>query len=257
MELLHQSLRWLHIATGFFGLVLFWVPAFARKGGEIHRRAGQLFVNCAYAVLATAVLALSAQLSLAYSTPNAPEAKNLAFAVLLFYLSLITFASVRHGVRVIATRQQPEAIQTPFHQGLAVAIIVASFLLGGIGLKLDAMLLLAFSPLGILSGVGMLRYIYASNNKYMGWFYEHMGAMIGSGIAFHTAFAVFGVRRLFDLPQAGLLSMAPWLLPSVVGITADVLLKRRYRRRFAKAEQAFNNRVNTTKPLEELAMQLG
>ena len=257
MELLHQALRFLHIATGFFGLVLFWIPAFAHKGSNLHRRAGRLFELCAYVVLATAVLALSTQLSLVYSGSGPVEPKNLIFAALLFYLSLLTFASVRHGVRVIATRQQPETIKTPFHQGLAIAVIIASLLLSAIGLRYDALLLLAFGPLGILSGLSILRYIGSANSRHMGWFYEHLGAMIGSGIAFHTAFAVFGARRLFGLPEEGFIAIIPWLLPAVVGTLANTLLERSYRRRFAKAEQAFARRSIDDEPKPALETQLG
>ena len=37
----------------------------------------------------------------------------------------------------------------------------------------------------------------------MAWWYEHMGSMLGGGIAFHTAFLVLGAGRLFGLRLDG------------------------------------------------------
>ncbi len=38
----------------------------------------------------------------------------------------------------------------------------------------------------------------------MAHWYEHMGAMIGGGIAFHTALAVFGIQRFIQYSFGGL-----------------------------------------------------
>ena len=40
-------LRQTHMLIGCIGLVTFWIPVFARKGGRLHRRAGRLFALCA------------------------------------------------------------------------------------------------------------------------------------------------------------------------------------------------------------------
>ena len=42
--------------------------------------------------------------------------------------------------------------------------------------------------------------------------------MIGGGIAFHTAFAVFGAQRLWDYELSGFLGVLPWILPALIGI---------------------------------------
>ena len=47
-------------------------------------------------------------------------------APFLFYLVLITFTPVYHGVRVLATRRSPEQLRTPFHTVIHVAAIAAS-----------------------------------------------------------------------------------------------------------------------------------
>ena len=72
----------------------------------------------------------------------------------------------------------------------------------------------------------------------MGWFYSHLGSMLGGGIAFHTAFIVFGAQSLWPWELAGPLAVAPWILPTVVGIPAIVVRTRYYRRKFEPAAPA-------------------
>ena len=42
---LFELLVGVHIATGSVGLIVVWIPIAGRKGGELHRRAGTLFVQ--------------------------------------------------------------------------------------------------------------------------------------------------------------------------------------------------------------------
>ena len=64
------------------------------------------------------------------------------------------------------------------------------------------------------------------------WLYEHLGSMLGAGIAFHTAFAVFGSAQLFDLGLSGWTAVVPWVAPAAIGIPAIFLWTRHYRRKF-------------------------
>ena len=66
------------------------------------------------------------------------------------------------------------------------------------------------------------------------WMYEHIGAMLGSGIAFHTAFAVFGSAQLIDINLAGWLQVVPWIAPTIIGIPAILLWTRHYQRKFGE-----------------------
>jgi hypothetical protein len=66
----------------------------------------------------------------------------------------------------------------------------------------------------------------------MAWWYEHMGAMLGGGIAFHTAFLVLGLQRLLALPLMGTAMVVPWLLPTVIGLPTIAIWTRYYRRKF-------------------------
>ncbi len=66
----------------------------------------------------------------------------------------------------------------------------------------------------------------------MAWWYEHMGAMLGGGIAFHTAFLVIGAGRLLGVQLTGFTAVVPWILPSLIGIPATAIWVGYYRRKF-------------------------
>ena len=84
------------------------------------------------------------------------------------------------------------------------------------------------------TGFGMLQYVRNPPTSARAWMYEHLGAMLGSGIAFHTAFAVFGMNRLFEINLGGWFAIVPWILPAAIGIPAITIWTRHYRRKFGE-----------------------
>ena len=232
-----------HVATGFVGLAAFWVPLFARKGGRVHVQAGRVFTYCAYVVTLSAVTASAGRI-VAYQAQGigpADRPESYGFALFLGYLGVVTFAMVRHAVRVVATRRSPETLRTPFHEALAWASIAGSVVViaFALGVWSDASpILLGLSPIGLFTGPGMLRLMRRPGARRMGWFYSHLGSMLGGGIAFHTAFAVFGAQRLWVYELAGPLAVVPWLLPTAIGIPAIIVWTRYYRRKFEPAAPA-------------------
>lgn len=225
-----------HVAAGFVGLAAFWIPVFARKGGRLHVRAGRVYTSCAYIVTASAVAVSAGRMAayLAQGVSPADRPEPWGFALFLGYLGVVTFAMVRHAVRVVETRKEPAALRTPFHEALAWASIAGSAAVVAFALAAWSDVsptLLGLSPIGLFAGRGMLR-LMRSPGARMAWFYSHLGFMLGGGIAFHTAFAVFGVQQLWAWDAAGPLAVVPWILPTVVGIPAIVAWIRYYRRKF-------------------------
>ncbi|NKB67887.1 MAG: hypothetical protein GKR89_12570 [Candidatus Latescibacteria bacterium] len=237
METLHQLLRWTHVGAGFVGLVVFWIPVVVRKGGQLHKVCGRIFTACAYIVAGSAVLSVAYYLGWGERISRADQ----GFLVLLAYLALNAFVLVRHANRVVANRKAPESVDTPLHRILAWLCIAGSLGVAGWGLSLwstRTIIFLALSPIGINVGRGVLAYLNTPLQERMGWFYEHMRNMLGAGIAFHTAFAVFGAGRLFGLHIDGLLGVLPWILPALIGGVSSSLWERRYRRRFDAGNRA-------------------
>jgi hypothetical protein len=238
-----------HVVAGLIGLAAFWVPAIVRKGGTLHKRAGRIFYLATCGVAATgfviAVLLLAAPLTV--HPPRSAVSPAVAAVIaakirwtvpFLAYLLLITFVPVYHGVRVLATKRAPETLRTPLHTALAVASIAASIVMVGLGLTQRQPVFLALSPIGFLIGAGNLQFARKPYPTPMAWWYEHMGSMIGGGIAFHTAFLVLGAGRLFGLQLTGAPAAILWILPTIIGIPATEIWVRYYRRKFNEVPAA-------------------
>lgn len=239
LELVSDSARFVHVAFGAVGLAAFWFPVVARKGGPLHMRAGRVFKWCAYVVLAAAAAALSVRvtsLALEGITPfNNPG--PFGFIVFLGYLTVVTFVVVRHGVTVLQHKRDHATMRHPLNYALAWAAIAASSFIVGYALLLSPdtkILLIALSPIGFLAGRDILRFLAEEPASSRAWFYEHMSAMLGGGIAFHTAFLVFGSTRLFDLGLNGWVAVLPWIAPAAIGVPASIVWTNHYRRKFGE-----------------------
>jgi hypothetical protein len=238
MNEIRELLRYVHIGFGFTGLVAFWIPVFTRKGSRSHVRFGTVFLWCVYGIAASAMFATSHEMWGALQAGEGPatDPAGFGFAIFLSYIALITLASGRHGYRVIETKKHPSAIDNTSHRLLAYAAIAGSIITIAYALLFwsgMSVIFLALGPVGLGIGSGMLRYLREPAASKMGWWYEHMGAMLGAGIAFHTAFFVFGARRLVDYSSAlGGLVWLPWVLPAAIGIPASIIWTRHYRKKF-------------------------
>ena len=240
VNLAMDALLLAHVGTGFVGLVAFWIPLFARKGGRVHVQAGRVYAYCAYVVTLSAVTAAAGRIAalLAQGLGPADRPDTWGFALFLGYLGVATFATVRHAIRVVETRKSPDRLRTPVHEALAWSSIAGSVavIAFALAVRSDASpILLGLSPVGLFTGSGMLRLMRRPGARRMGWFYSHLGSMLGGGIAFHTAFAVFGAQRLWAYDLAGPLAVVPWLLPTALGIPAIILWTGYYRRKFEPA----------------------
>ena len=57
---------------------------------------------------------------------------------------------------------------------------------------------------------------------------KHLECMIGCGIAFHTAALITIVNSVLKLQLPGALNLVPWLLPTVIGVPAIIVVSARY-----------------------------
>lgn len=243
MANLFQFLRWVHIAAGSIALILFWVPAIAPKGGRTHIRAGWVYVACMSLVVLTAF----AMSGLAFAVPLAVRqiAQPLApgelsdflrsqrvSAIFLAYLAGITLASGWQGVWAIETKREPKTMRTPFTLALNLAAILGGLTVFTLGITYRSGPLIGLSPIGPFIGAGNLRYLLRGPQTRMHWWYEHLGAMVGTGIAGYTAFLVFGGSRLFPAVARTQLYTVFWILPTLIGVPAIFLSVAYYQRKF-------------------------
>ncbi len=234
-----EGIRWIHITAGSIGLAAFWVPVFTHKGGKRHRLFGKIFKYSAYVVLMGAMLSVLLHTVIALSAGEGPRQDSGDFGFLMFlgYLAVVTFIILRHGVSVLENKDLAR-MNTSMNRLVAKLAILASFALIAYTLYFNPpikVILFALSPIGVLVGAGILRAIGGKRPERKAWFYEHMGAMLSTGVAFHSAFAVFGFGRLFDLGLTGFVAVVPWVLPTLIGVPALVIWTRHYQRKFGDA----------------------
>ncbi|MEM8961013.1 MAG: hypothetical protein AAGD38_06005 [Acidobacteriota bacterium] len=238
MEWLREISRWSHVIVGFAGLLAFWFPVFTRKGGRFHKLSGKIFVFAGYWVVGTAALSCTLIAWPAFRDGLTHERMvALAPVAFLTYLAWVTYVLLRYAVGVLRTKKDPTLLDTTEFRVLSVSAVISSPLLVIYATMFSSswsVVLYALSPLGVLNGWPIWRYLRGKVAGKRVWFYEHLNATIGAGIAFHTAFAVFGSSRLFDNPLSGIAAVVPWVLPTAVGVPAMVLWKRHYQRKFGE-----------------------
>ena len=237
MDLFLQLLIYFHVAAGFVGLAAFWVPIFTKKGAANHRKFGKVFKVCAYLVLGAAMLSVVFQLAGALLEGIGPRDNPTSFAFLVFlgYLAVVTLIGMRHGFVVLEAKADLGVLNTPLNAGLANLAIFSSALLIGYALYYappNQILLYALSPVGFLNGFGIRGALMGKRLERKAWFYEHLNGLIVAGIAFHTAFAVFGVGQLVNLGLQGWAAVIPWIAPTLIGVPAGIIWTRYYKRKF-------------------------
>ena len=248
-NMIHQGLRMTHIIAGAIGLIIFWIPVFARKGSRLHVRLGKSFVWCGYLVAATAAVSsiwaiiwpigftgITRELS-----PD--ESEHLISSVrFLFSILAVLMTWFVAGLQLGTYSMQTKGIHNAGRsrvlcfQYLAVVSSIGLTVFGFWGFFLAgesrSSISLALGIFGVLEHKKWIHYLTHPSESDKAWWYTHMESMIGSGIAFHTAFFVFGFRRWAAIEYAGFLAVVPWLIPAAIGVPASVVWIRYYRRRF-------------------------
>jgi hypothetical protein len=249
MANLFQWLRWVHIAAGGLALLLFWIPAIAPKGGKTHTRAGWLYVVCMSVVVVTAFvmsgLAFTIPLAVRRITHPLSSAELAVFlrgqrlaATFLAYLAGVTLAAGWQGIWAAETKRAPKAMRTTFSLALNVAVLLGGLTVLALGIKYRSGPLIGLSPIGPLIGAGNLRYLLRGPQSRMHWWYEHLGSMIGTGIAGYTAFLVFGGSRLFPSLARGQQYTILWVLPTLIGVPVIFMTVAYYQRKFHETGRA-------------------
>lgn len=223
MDMLHEIARWAHIGIGTLAFASLWTAGFARKGGYVHRRAGRIYLLTMTLVLASAgVLTMFAFL----------EGQWMG-GIFLLYLLVITGTALWLGRR--ALRYKTNA--TGYASGAMPLVGVLNILAAGgavaVGIMADQMFIAGISAIGFLIGIGALTMWRKPPDHPRFWLKEHIGGMIGAGIATHVAFASIGLRQLFPEAETHVLTVWPWAAPLIIGFAASAYFENRYVKRGA------------------------
>ena len=233
----HSLLVYTHIAVGAVALLLFWVPALAKKGSSLHVRAGKAYVFCMYTVVVTAFVASIMVLAdpLTIRAPGASfdvvEATQRAeryrtFSLFLLMLSVLVFSGLRHGIAALRARRNPEVIRTPVHRASLVFLGIVAIVVLSLGIRAGHLLLMIFGGIGIAASIGMLRDTFRQNPGPRDFVMMHLDGLIGTGIGAYTAFFAFGGSRFLADILVGQWQVVAWVLPAIIGTIAIQRLKR-------------------------------
>lgn len=243
MLTIHSSLFFLHILFGSLALVLFWVPFFTKKGQLNHRKFGSFYTNAMYLVAASGAIMALIVLADPIGIKGADMGENVdkeraaffyrMFWAFLLYLSLLSFVTTRHAMAVLKVKDKLQQFRTPMYLSPVILLIAAGPLFIYLGIKYDFTLHIIFGSVGLLAGIGTLKYCLQKSIKPRAWIIEHVSSMIGSGIGAYTAFVAFGGRTMLaDFQQWQIVF---WSAPGVIGVTASIILCKRYSRVFSVA----------------------
>jgi hypothetical protein len=243
MITIHDAMLRLHGVVGFVAMAAFWTAALTPKGGLAHRKAGWAYVAAMIVVLVTAsviavMLAIVPQRLRDFTGVPAAEVTGMiarlrGIAAFFGALALLTLTAGWNGLRALWARRKPRPWHKRAAMGLFILDVAVSPALVALGVRDGEPLLILFAGFCLMAGAGGLRSLRRPSPDPSDWLFQHLGNMIATGIAAHTAFfAVGAVRWIPDLySRSPALYLVPWIMPALMGSVAMVVLKRHYRGR--------------------------
>jgi hypothetical protein len=217
-------------------LLLFWVPVLSKKGSLDHVKFGRYYAKVMYLVAGSgalmAVLVIYAPLSIkSQLISNTTDTQSLALNLRIFwsfllYLSLLTFANIRHGHMVVNHKVQHHKMRNSTHLLTILMLFAGGLSIFVIGALYGNVLHIIFGLFGTTLAVQMGRFCLAKVVDKNAWLVAHIGSFIGSGIGAYTAFVAFGARRL--LADLGDLQMIFWIAPGLIGGIVIARMSRKY-----------------------------
>ncbi len=234
----------LHILSGSVGLVSFWVPVGGRKGGQQHRRFGNVFINT---MLMTGCAAIAISSTTLYDPTGThphlathelfsdPRMIEGIFGWMMLYLATLTINLAWQGRLCLANRRDHKANAAWHNLLLQVLLTAAAANCAYRGLQLGQPMMMGISMVGFATVATNLWYIYKPNPRPLDRIKEHIKSLVGAGISVYTAFFAFGAVRL--MPE---LALTPglWAVPLVTGIGLIVYHQHAVTRRMSPARMA-------------------
>ncbi len=208
-----------HIITGAIGLLAFWVPIFARKGGVNHKRWGKVFT---WSMLATGTIAIGIS-GLTIQDPVGthphldfePALIQGRFGWMMLYLAILTINLAWYGWSCIQGRRDHGVNRRPLNLILQAAVTVTAANCAWHGVILEQLLMVGISFVGFATAATNLWFIYKPRRGPQDWLKEHLKGLVGAGISVYTAFFAFGAVRL--MPELAL-NPGLWAVPLVTGL---------------------------------------
>ncbi len=220
MESLSKILLMTHIVAGSLSLVLFWIPVFVKKGGNIHRKVGKVYVILMWYVVFSAFL---------LSIENFLQEQYIS-ALFLGFLTVITGRPLWSAISILKNKKELSSTYQVINLMFNIVIGLSAVGLFLFGIKIwgrpESVMMIFFSLLGLGGGWDAIQQI-RNPKEQEDWYKEHLSGMIISAIAGYTAFFAFGGRQLFSNILTDYWQIVPWIAPTVIGLTIIRYMERK------------------------------
>ncbi len=206
-----------HASVGALALIAYWTAGLAKKGSPVHRAAGKVFMLAMLFILASALVFVSRFV-----------ARGLLMQAAFFaYLFVISATALATGWLALKLKKDHRRYTGAWYRALGAFNVVCGAGILVLGLHGGGAVFTGFSMVGILRGGLMLKLSRQAPSPRW-WLREHLGSMIGNGVAVHVAFLLVGLNRLLPEQWQGHTTTLGWLLPLLVAAVAGVMLGRKY-----------------------------
>jgi hypothetical protein len=178
--------RLLHSAVGMIALVTFWIAASARKGSDLHRRSGRVYLLALIGVMTLSSLMVAGR---------ALQGDPGVAIFLAFLISLVGTASWLMWFSIRFKREEGR-LHGAIYRSLASWLVIAGTALLALGLARGAPLMMLLSSLGVGFGLNMWRLALARPRGERWWLAHHMNGAMLNFIATHDSFIALGIGTM-------------------------------------------------------------
>jgi hypothetical protein len=228
----------LHIIAGSLGLVAFWIPILARKGGTLHRQWGSLFT---WTMLITGIAAIGISASTLIDPlathPHLTDAEwtRGIFGWMMLGLAVLTLNLAWYGRSVLQHRNDHRRNLDWPNLALQALLLLASVNCAIQAWRIGQPIMLGMPAIGLATVASNLQFMLKREPGQLDWLKEHIKALVGTGISVYTAFFAFGAVR--TIPT---LALHPglWSIPLIVGLALIIHHQRKVSRGHASATTA-------------------
>ena len=219
----------LHSSVGTVALASFWTAALARKGSQVHRTAGKIFLISLIGVMTFATLLVAARV----------QSGNLGGALL--YLFLISLVATACWLTWFSVRRQrdPERLTGATYRALASWLVIMGVVVFSIGVASGQPLTMFLALLGLGFGANMWRLAFARERGPQWWRAHHMNGAMMNFIACHDSFLTIGLASVLPEIRQPYPRMTVAVTVTAVAIVLRVWFARREQARQAPAPRRF------------------
>lgn len=221
MDNLPRALLALHVLAGTAGLLAMFVPLLSRKGAQLHRLSGWLFV-ASMAVVSLSAAGLAARHALADGT-------------FFVQIALVTGNALVQSVTSLKRKHAPAPAPRPVELASLALLSGWSLFALALGVAEQRGLLVVFALVGLASAVGSARFTLrplASRHAYL---YQHIDATGTACVTAVTAFLVQAGPRYLPPQLVSEVGWLLWIAPGVVLGTVFRVCIARSRRKLEPA----------------------